>query len=143
MERKVVFSFVVDQNEDSFFSKLYINYWFNCFEPGRTWTIDVEVIREKHTGDLHGKIREVVFETYIHGGENPSAYLLAQAVNSCSSKTAEDIAHHLFWTHVVEPSLAQTEGANWFRTHARKSWEFYMQLVAHDRELQCKEIHDS
>lgn len=153
MDRRVVFTHVVgtegmDDPEGGFYNpKLSIDFWFETYEPHYTWVINVEVVCErlKRKPDANmATIREVVFSTRVTG--NKDMFMLAKAANSCDPKTSGDIAHHIFWTHVIEPSVLdhrKKESDNWFKIYAPSSWGFYSRSIIGEMERKCGDVHNS
>ncbi len=167
MDRKVTFSMRVSPlNVEQSGEKKVLEFWIETVGE-HYWAICMDMIFEKTEYGLvslpgvwadpqfpvetkHGLVvkcsgpttTKTILDSMRVTGKRED-FMLAKAANSCDPKTSEDIAHRLFWTYVVEPSIQSMDKENWFRTNASELWEFYFRFVNNSREDQCKEIQES
>jgi hypothetical protein len=166
MDRKVIFSMRVSPLDVEWSEeKKVLEFWIETV--GEYWAICMDMIFQKTEYGLvslpgvwadpqvpvetkHGLVvkcsgpitTKTILDSMRVTGKREDL-MLAKAANSCDPKTSEDIAHRLFWTYVVEPSIQSVDNENWFRTNAIELWEFYFGFVNSSREGQCKEIQES
>jgi len=118
------------------------------------WSISAEIVRETRVSqEVPGEkfcvfrtVCEVVHSERVVG--KPEDLLLAKAALSTDDDTAKDLAHRLYWDYILTPSLkvdfdgVDSKENNWFKTHARGTWNFHMRSILYDREQQCQDVHD-
>ena len=154
MRRDVVFVFGISKTEFTI-PKLEAHVRFILFGNNPSWAMSIDIIRESVETVQEAMddgvplcrlktMREVVHTERVQGRRED--WLLARAANTSDENTSSDIAHTLFWTHVIQPSVdmsPELDAKNWFKIHAGEAWNFYMREVLREREKPCEEVHES
>lgn len=117
----------------------------------RYWGIDVEIVRERREPPAIGGfyeprvVRDVVFFSRIAGKEEDA--LIARAAGSSDNSLALEIMNRLYWEYILKPSMEDYEGPreeeNWFKKHARGTWDFHMKSILRDREESVRGVQDA
>lgn len=148
---QITFIFELDRSDgvcdpNALVSKFEMYVRFETF-PDRTWSIDVNIIREIPVFRLFDgtgtKItREVVIHRKIEGKNED--LMLAKAVNNADCNYSCDIAQMLFWNYIVVPSVDETNASkNWLKINAPLTYNKFESFVLHERNNECRTVHET